>query len=76
MNSKPEISSIFGINYIFFYYRITDTIGPTETSIAPRQRPKANSTTATSSVLAIQSSATPVKVPAPGDFSNHKAKGN
>ena len=56
--------------------RITDTIGPTETSIAPRQRPKANSTAATSSVLTIQSSATPVKVPAPGEFSNHKPKGN
>ncbi|OWK13836.1 hypothetical protein Celaphus_00017353, partial [Cervus elaphus hippelaphus] len=42
--------------------KITDTIGPTETSIAPRQRPKANSTTATPSVLTIQSSATPVKV--------------
>ncbi|XP_040603387.1 BMP-2-inducible protein kinase isoform X2 [Mesocricetus auratus] len=55
--------------------RITDTIGPTETSIAPRQRPKAISTTATSSVLTIQSSATPVKVPAPGEFSNHKTKG-
>ncbi|XP_040481218.1 BMP-2-inducible protein kinase isoform X2 [Ursus maritimus] len=55
--------------------RITDTIGPTETSIAPRQRPKANSTTATPSVLTIQSSATPVKVPAPGEFSNHRPKG-
>ncbi|KAM6221836.1 BMP-2-inducible protein kinase isoform 2-T2 [Rhynchocyon petersi] len=55
--------------------RITDTIGPTETSIAPRQRPKANSTTATSSVLTIQSSATPVKVPVPGEFSNHRPKG-
>ncbi|XP_037685998.1 LOW QUALITY PROTEIN: BMP-2-inducible protein kinase [Choloepus didactylus] len=55
--------------------RITDTIGPTETSIAPRQRPKANSTTVAPSVLTIQSSATPVKVPAPGDFSNHKSKG-
>nr|XP_044998960.1 BMP-2-inducible protein kinase isoform X2 [Jaculus jaculus] len=55
--------------------RITDTIGPTETSIAPRQRPKANSTTATPSVLNIQSSATPVKVPTPGEFSNHRPKG-
>ncbi|XP_059969696.1 BMP-2-inducible protein kinase isoform X2 [Mesoplodon densirostris] len=55
--------------------RITDTIGPTETSIAPRQRPKANSTTATTSVLNIQSSAIPVKVPAPGEFSNHRPKG-
>ncbi|XP_066135965.1 BMP-2-inducible protein kinase isoform X1 [Saccopteryx bilineata] len=55
--------------------RITDTIGPTETSIAPRQRPKANSTTATPSVLTIQSSATPVKVPVPGEFGNHRSKG-
>ncbi|XP_035149352.2 BMP-2-inducible protein kinase isoform X2 [Callithrix jacchus] len=56
--------------------RITDTIGPTETSIAPRQRPKANSTTtATPSVLTIQSSATPVKVPTPGEFGNHRPKG-
>ncbi|XP_036268575.1 BMP-2-inducible protein kinase isoform X2 [Pipistrellus kuhlii] len=54
--------------------RITDTIGPTETSIAPRQRPKANSTAATPSVLTIQSSATPVKVPVPGEFSNHRSK--
>ncbi|XP_004681247.1 PREDICTED: BMP-2-inducible protein kinase [Condylura cristata] len=55
--------------------RITDTIGPTETSIAPRQRPKANSTTATPSVLSIQNSATPVKVPVPGEFGNHRSKG-
>lgn len=55
--------------------RITDTIGPTETSIAPRQRPKANSTTATPNVLTIQSSATPVKVPAPAEFGNHRPKG-
>ncbi|XP_072717461.1 BMP-2-inducible protein kinase isoform X2 [Ciconia boyciana] len=48
--------------------RITDTVGPTETSIAPRQRPKANSSTATSSVLTIQSSATPVKVQVPGEL--------
>ncbi|XP_036906918.1 BMP-2-inducible protein kinase isoform X2 [Sturnira hondurensis] len=55
--------------------RITDTTGPTETSIAPRQRPKANSTAAAPSVLAIQSSATPVKVPVPGEFGNHRSKG-
>ncbi|EHB15930.1 BMP-2-inducible protein kinase [Heterocephalus glaber] len=55
--------------------RITDTIGPTETSIAPRQRPKANSTTGTPSMLTIQSSATPVKVPDPGEFGNHRPKG-
>ncbi|KAM3832130.1 BMP-2-inducible protein kinase isoform 2-T2 [Vipera latastei] len=53
--------------------RITDAIGPTETSIAPRQRPKANTSTATSSVLTIQSTATPIKVPVPGDLNNeHK----
>ncbi|XP_054845956.1 BMP-2-inducible protein kinase isoform X2 [Eublepharis macularius] len=50
--------------------RITDAIGPTETSIAPRQRPKANTSAATASVLTIQSSATPVKVPVPGDFNS------
>nr|XP_025959149.1 BMP-2-inducible protein kinase isoform X2 [Dromaius novaehollandiae] len=55
--------------------RITDTVGPTETSIAPRQRPKANSSTATSSVLTIQSSATPVKVQVPGEFGNRGQKG-
>ncbi|XP_075462729.1 BMP-2-inducible protein kinase isoform X2 [Ascaphus truei] len=43
--------------------RITDALGPTETSIAPRQRPKANSCTATTNVLTIQNSATPVKMP-------------
>ncbi|XP_039921230.1 BMP-2-inducible protein kinase isoform X2 [Hirundo rustica] len=55
--------------------RITDAVGPTETSIAPRQRPKANSSTAPSSVLAIQSSATPVKVQVPGEFANRGQKG-
>ncbi|XP_061849738.1 BMP-2-inducible protein kinase isoform X2 [Colius striatus] len=55
--------------------RITDTVGPTETSIAPRQRPKANSSTTTSSVLTIPSSATPVKVQVPGEFGNHGQKG-
>ncbi|NWS72873.1 BMP2K kinase, partial [Crotophaga sulcirostris] len=55
--------------------RITDTVGPTETSIAPRQRPKANSSTATSGVLTIQSSATPVKVQVPGEFDNRGQKG-
>ncbi|XP_067413186.1 BMP-2-inducible protein kinase isoform X2 [Emydura macquarii macquarii] len=55
--------------------RITDAVGPTETSIAPRQRPKANSSTATSNVLTIQSSATPVKVSVPGEFGNSVQKG-
>lgn len=58
-----------------FHCRITDAVGPTETSIAPRQRPKANSSTATSSVLTIQSSATPVKVPAAGELGNRMQKG-
>ncbi|XP_068089758.1 BMP-2-inducible protein kinase [Hyperolius riggenbachi] len=43
--------------------RITDSLGPTETSIAPRQRPKAFSSTATTKVLNFQSSATPMKMP-------------
>ncbi|XP_043369572.1 BMP-2-inducible protein kinase isoform X2 [Dermochelys coriacea] len=55
--------------------RITDAVGPTETSIAPRQRPKANSSTATSNVLTIQSSATPVKVSVLGEFGNCVQKG-
>ncbi|KFP20851.1 BMP-2-inducible protein kinase, partial [Egretta garzetta] len=55
--------------------RITDTVGPTETSIAPRQRPKANSSTTTSSVLTIHSSATPVKVQVPGQLGNRGQKG-
>ncbi|CAM4544943.1 unnamed protein product [Lepidochelys olivacea] len=55
--------------------RITDAVGPTETSIAPRQRPKGNSSTATSNVLTIQSSATPVKVSVPGEFGNCVQKG-
>ncbi|NXC07668.1 BMP2K kinase, partial [Orthonyx spaldingii] len=55
--------------------RITDAVGPTETSIAPRQRPKANSGTAPSGVLALQSSATPVKVQVPGEFGHHGQKG-
>ncbi|XP_061115699.1 BMP-2-inducible protein kinase isoform X2 [Conger conger] len=38
--------------------RITDSVGPTETSIAPRQRPKA----ANSNVLPIPNSVTPVKM--------------
>ncbi|XP_044160859.1 BMP-2-inducible protein kinase isoform X1 [Bufo gargarizans] len=43
--------------------RITDSLGPTETSIAPRQRPKAFSSTAQTKVLNIQNAATPVKMP-------------
>ncbi|XP_056424926.1 BMP-2-inducible protein kinase isoform X2 [Hyla sarda] len=42
--------------------RITDSLGPTETSIAPRQRPKAFSSAAQSKVLNIQNAATPVKM--------------
>ncbi|KTG05595.1 hypothetical protein cypCar_00002933, partial [Cyprinus carpio] len=38
--------------------RITDSVGPTETSIAPRQRPKAANT----NVLPLPSSVTPVKM--------------
>ncbi|XP_028434446.1 BMP-2-inducible protein kinase isoform X2 [Perca flavescens] len=41
--------------------RITDAVGPTETSIAPRQRPKA----ATSNVLPLANTVTPVKMTVP-----------
>ncbi|CAJ1069784.1 BMP-2-inducible protein kinase isoform X1 [Xyrichtys novacula] len=41
--------------------RITDSVGPTETSIAPRQRPKA----ANSSVLPLANTVTPVKMSVP-----------
>ncbi|KAK2911860.1 hypothetical protein Q8A67_003993 [Cirrhinus molitorella] len=43
--------------------RITDSVGPTETSIAPRQRPKA----ANSNVLPLPSSVTPVKMTVSSD---------
>uniref|UniRef100_A0A8C2PR90 BMP2 inducible kinase n=1 Tax=Cyprinus carpio TaxID=7962 RepID=A0A8C2PR90_CYPCA len=54
--------------------RITDSVGPTETSIAPRQRPKA----ANSNVLPLSSSVTPVKMNvSSGTVSNgQKASGN
>ncbi|XP_008333860.1 BMP-2-inducible protein kinase isoform X2 [Cynoglossus semilaevis] len=41
--------------------RITDSVGPTETSIAPRQRPKA----ANSNVLPLPNTVTPVKMTVP-----------
>ncbi|MED6289529.1 hypothetical protein CHARACLAT_003766 [Characodon lateralis] len=41
--------------------RITDSVGPTETSIAPRQRPKA----ANSNVLPLTNTVTPVKMTVP-----------
>ncbi|KAF3695349.1 BMP-2-inducible protein kinase [Channa argus] len=41
--------------------RITDSVGPTETSIAPRQRPKA----ANSNVLPLATTVTPVKMTVP-----------
>ncbi|OCU00355.1 hypothetical protein XELAEV_18006129mg [Xenopus laevis] len=49
--------------------RITDALGPTETSIAPRQRPKANA--ASTNVLTIHSSATPAKMPGHGVQAHH-----
>ncbi|XP_060738906.1 BMP-2-inducible protein kinase isoform X2 [Tachysurus vachellii] len=54
--------------------RITDSVGPTETSIAPRQRPKA----ANSNVLPLPNTVTPVKMSAPpGTVSNgQKSQGN
>ncbi|XP_022520568.2 BMP-2-inducible protein kinase isoform X2 [Astyanax mexicanus] len=54
--------------------RITESVGPTETSIAPRQRPKA----ANSNVLPLPNSVTPVKMTVPsGTVSNgQSAQGN
>uniref|UniRef100_A0A1A7XUH8 non-specific serine/threonine protein kinase n=1 Tax=Iconisemion striatum TaxID=60296 RepID=A0A1A7XUH8_9TELE len=51
--------------------RITDSVGPTETSIAPRQRPKA----ANSNVLPLTNTVTPVKmsVPSAVDGNGQKA---
>ncbi|KAM4808718.1 BMP-2-inducible protein kinase [Rhinophrynus dorsalis] len=56
--------------------RITDALGPTETSIAPRQRPKAYVSTASTNVLPIQSSATPVKMPVQSALPQHSHNGN
>eukprot|EP00079_Xenopus_tropicalis_P009762 XP_002934056.2 PREDICTED: BMP-2-inducible protein kinase [Xenopus tropicalis] len=51
--------------------RITDALGPTETSIAPRQRPKANANTASATMFTIHSSATPAKMPGQGVQAHH-----
>uniref|UniRef100_A0AAV2MPJ6 Protein kinase domain-containing protein n=1 Tax=Knipowitschia caucasica TaxID=637954 RepID=A0AAV2MPJ6_KNICA len=48
--------------------RITNSVGPTETSIAPRQRPKA----ANSNVLPLSNTVTPVKMSVPS-ANGHKA---
>lgn len=55
------------INTRNYYCRITDSVGPTETSIAPRQRPKA----ANANVVSIHNTVTPVKMTVPtGPVSN------
>ncbi|XP_069482444.1 BMP-2-inducible protein kinase [Ambystoma mexicanum] len=54
--------------------RITNNVGPTKTSIAPRQRPKPNTNTPATNVINIHSSATPVK--APGLFEGSNQKGH
>ncbi|XP_078069968.1 BMP-2-inducible protein kinase isoform X3 [Mustelus asterias] len=41
--------------------RLSEAVGPTETSIAPRRRPKANTSAVITSVLPIQNTVTPVK---------------
>ncbi|KAK7173391.1 hypothetical protein R3I93_003270 [Phoxinus phoxinus] len=51
--------------------RITDSVGPTETSIAPRQRPKAANT----NVLPLSSSVTPVKMTVSSDTVGNGQKG-
>ncbi|XP_055496221.1 BMP-2-inducible protein kinase [Leucoraja erinacea] len=50
--------------------RLSEAVGPTETSIAPRRRPKANSNAVNASVLPIQSSVTPLKKSIPNDAGN------
>uniref|UniRef100_A0A665WLP3 non-specific serine/threonine protein kinase n=1 Tax=Echeneis naucrates TaxID=173247 RepID=A0A665WLP3_ECHNA len=51
--------------------RITDSVGPTETSIAPRQRPKA----ANSNVLPLANTVTPVKMTMPSAPVSNGQKG-
>uniref|UniRef100_A0A8C6SPB1 BMP2 inducible kinase n=1 Tax=Neogobius melanostomus TaxID=47308 RepID=A0A8C6SPB1_9GOBI len=51
--------------------RITDSVGPTETSIAPRQRPKA----ANSNVLPLNNTVTPVKMSVPSAAGANGQKG-
>uniref|UniRef100_A0A667YUF9 non-specific serine/threonine protein kinase n=1 Tax=Myripristis murdjan TaxID=586833 RepID=A0A667YUF9_9TELE len=51
--------------------RITDSVGPTETSIAPRQRPKA----ANSNVLPLANTVTPVKMTVPSAPVSNGQKG-
>lgn len=51
--------------------RITESLGPTETSIAPRQRPKA----ASSGVLQLPNSVTPVKMTVPSGTVSNGQKG-
>uniref|UniRef100_A0A672YDG7 non-specific serine/threonine protein kinase n=1 Tax=Sphaeramia orbicularis TaxID=375764 RepID=A0A672YDG7_9TELE len=51
--------------------RITDSVGPTETSIAPRQRPKA----ANSNVLPLANTVTPVKMTVPSAAVSNGQKG-
>ncbi|XP_072352322.1 BMP-2-inducible protein kinase isoform X1 [Scyliorhinus torazame] len=41
--------------------RLNEAVGPTETSIAPRRRPKANTSSVNTSVLPFQNTVTPVK---------------
>ncbi|XP_032879821.1 BMP-2-inducible protein kinase isoform X2 [Amblyraja radiata] len=50
--------------------RLSEAVGPTETSIAPRRRPKANTNAVNASVLPIQSSVTPLKKSIPNDAGN------
>lgn len=64
-NNKSECFTIMMnsivLSLCLILCRITDSVGPTETSIAPRQRPKA----ANSNVLPLPNSVTPVKMSAP-----------
>ncbi|XP_062899603.1 BMP-2-inducible protein kinase [Mobula hypostoma] len=50
--------------------RLSEAVGPTETSIAPRRRPKANTSAVNASVLPIQSTVTPLKRSISSDSGN------
>ncbi|XP_069782848.1 BMP-2-inducible protein kinase isoform X2 [Narcine bancroftii] len=54
--------------------RLSEAVGPTETSIAPRRRPKANNPAVNTSILPIQRTVTPLKRSIPSDLRNLEQK--
>lgn len=70
VNFKFEFKCIKSFKCVVLFVRITDSVGPTETSIAPRQRPKA-----ANNVLPLASSVTPVKMTVPSGTVSNGQKG-